>query len=118
MEESVRYILIQYGIVPSSFDDEGIQDEYNLNKLLTHPKFTEKLNEIFGEDVIFTLRACLVERFGSNLRNDMAHGLIDHNAFYSPSAVYLWWLALRFYLLPHLFNREIKAESEDEVSDK
>jgi hypothetical protein len=111
MEESIRYFLIRCGIVPSSFTDKGIQDEYNLNKLLKEEKFTVKLNEIFGEDFIFDLRCVLVERFGANLRNDMAHGLIDHNSFYSHAAVYFWWLALRFYLLPILLNKETETES-------
>ncbi|MEP7038430.1 MAG: DUF4209 domain-containing protein, partial [Acidobacteriota bacterium] len=111
MEESIRYFLIRCGIVPSSFTDKGIQDEYNLNKLLKEEKFTAKLNEIFGDDFVFDLRCVLVERFGANLRNDMAHGLIDHNSFYSHAAVYFWWLALRFYLLPILLNKEAEAES-------
>ena len=117
IEESVRYILIQCGIVPSSFDDKGVQDEFNLNKLLTHPKFTEKLTEIFGEDFIFDLRCVLVERFGANLRNDMAHGLIDYNSFYSYAAIYFWWLALRFYLLPVFLNSGSKSETEDTISE-
>ncbi|MDQ4120345.1 MAG: DUF4209 domain-containing protein [Acidobacteriota bacterium] len=112
IEESVRYILIKSGIVPSSFDDKGIQDEYNLNRLLTNPKFTEKLTGIFGEDLVFDLRGLLVERFGANLRNDMAHGLIDHNSFYSYGAIYFWWLALRFYLLPYIFKKETESETE------
>ncbi|MEK7724929.1 MAG: DUF4209 domain-containing protein [Acidobacteriota bacterium] len=112
IEESIRYILIQSVIVPSSFDDRGVQDEFNLNKLLTHPKFTNKLNEIFGEDLIFDLRGLLVERFGANLRNDMAHGLIDHNAFYSYASIYFWWLSLRFYLLPYL----MKSKADEEKS--
>ncbi len=48
------------------------------------------------------MRGLLVERFGANLRNDMAHGLLDHDSFYLPSACYLWWLALRLYSLPVL----------------
>jgi hypothetical protein len=113
IEESVRFILIQCGVVPSSFYDKGIQDEFNLNKLLTLPKFTEKLTEIFGEDLIFDLRCLLVERFGANLRNDIAHGLIDHNNFYSYAGIYFWWLSLRFYLLPVLFIKESKSETEN-----
>jgi hypothetical protein len=118
IEESIRYILIRCGIVPSSFEDKGIQDEFNLNKLLTHSKFTETLNEIFGEDFIFDLRGSLVERFGANLRNDMAHGLIDHNSFYFASSSYLWWLALRFYLLPYLVGEKPNFEAVEPTSDK
>jgi hypothetical protein len=116
IEESVRYVLLQCKIVPASFDEKGVQDEFNLNKLLTHTKFTRKLNEIFGEDLIFDLRCLLVERFGWNLRNDMAHGLLDHDNFYSYGAIYFWWLALRFYLLPYIFKREQLSDSENETT--
>lgn len=99
-EESIRTVLIAAGVVPSSFYDSCIQDEFNLNKLLTNPKFTEPLNKTFGEDLIFEFRCLLIERFGSNLRNDLAHGLTDVNGFYSAAAVYSWWLMLHFYFLP------------------
>ena len=36
----------------------------------------------------------LVERFGANLRNLVAHGLIPHNGFYTHQASYLWCLIL------------------------
>ena len=110
IEDSIRAVLIAHGIVPSSFYDSGVQDEYNLNKLLTNPKFAEPLKRIFGEDFIFELRGVLIERFGSNLRNDLAHGLIGHSAFYSSPAVYFWWLSLRFYLLPDADHGETPPE--------
>jgi len=113
IEESFRHVLIQSGIVPSSFTDNEIQDEFNLNKLLTNSKFTTKLIEVFGEDIIFDFRGLLIERFGANLRNDMAHGLIEHNLFYSYASIYFWWLALRFYLLPVFINRQPEPEAED-----
>jgi hypothetical protein len=48
----------------------------------------------FGKSIAFNLRGILVEKFGSNLRNEMAHGLAHAGSFYSPESVYLWWLAL------------------------
>ncbi|MGD1704965.1 DUF4209 domain-containing protein [Dapis sp. BLCC M229] len=36
-----------------------------------------------------------VEHSGSNLRNLMAHGLLDDEAFSSPLMSYLWWVMLR-----------------------
>lgn len=112
IEESFRYVLIRLNIASASFDDKGIQNELNLNQFLKEEKFTEKLKEIFGEDFIFDLRGLLVERFGANLRNDMAHGLIDNNSFYSVSTIYFWWLALRFYVLLHICLLKIEKEEE------
>lgn len=98
LESSLRYVLEQHGIITSGLDDEGIQEEYGLNKLLDHPKLTE----IFGEDVIFDLKGLLVERWGANLRHSMAHGLMNYDSFFSTEAVYLWWLILRLTILPLL----------------
>lgn len=99
IEESFRHILIKLNVASSTFDDKGIQNELNLNQFLKEEHFVEKLIEIFGEDFIFDLRGLLVERFGDNLRNDMAHGLLDYYALHSDTAIYLWWISLRFYLI-------------------
>lgn len=100
LEASLRYVLAQRGILTSKIKDEGIQEAYNMNRLLTNPICSEPLTTIFGEDLIFDMRGLLVERFGANLRNDMAHGLIDYDYFDTPQARYLWWLSLCFYTLP------------------
>lgn len=98
----MRYILYHLGVITSGIDDDGIQDEFNLNKMLSASDYAEPLAKFLGEDFVFDLRGLLVERFGSNLRNDMAHGLIDHDHFYSESGCYLWWISLRLYSLPVL----------------
>ncbi len=100
LEASVRYILYQLRVITSGLDDEGIQDEYNLNRLLSASEYSAPLATVIGDDLVFDLRGLLVERFGSNLRNEMAHGLLNLNAFYSTSACYLWWIVLRFYSYP------------------
>ncbi len=48
-----------------------------------------ELEEIFGPDIAFDLRGILIERFGDNMRNEFAHGLMPEGAFYQPTADYL-----------------------------
>ena len=110
----MRYILEQVGVSASGLDSKGIQDEFSLNTTLKEPRFSEPLSKVFGEDLIFDLRGLLIERFGANLRNDMAHGLIGTNFFYSENGCYLWWLSLRIYSLPVLakFRKEQKTDDE------
>jgi len=69
-EHSVRYVLAQRGIITSSIDQEGIQQEYDLNKTLYMPA----VKKVFGHNVVFHLQRMLVERLGGNLRNRMAMG--------------------------------------------
>lgn len=115
LEESVRYLLAQTGVIASSLDDAGVQEEIDLNRTLCSSKFAKPLGEILGADIVFEMRTLLVERFGANLRNDMAHGLVDHDSFYSPSSLYLWWLALHLYSFPVLAR--LKAEQEQRASE-
>lgn len=96
IENSIRYIMWQRGIIPSGLDDNGIQNEHNLNSTLYRPEITY----IFDESTLFDLKCLLVERAGSNLRNLMAHGLIDDVYFNSPLMSYVWWLTLRLCLIP------------------
>ena len=48
----------------------------------------------------FDLRGLLVERFGLNLRNDIAHGFLAEPQMLTEGALYAWWLALRLCCIP------------------
>lgn len=93
LENSIRSLLIRQGYITSQLDKESIQDEFPLNKILRD--YQDELEKVFSEDIVFDLRGLLVERFGSNLRNEGSHGLMDYDEFLAPQAIYLWWLALR-----------------------
>jgi hypothetical protein len=100
LENSIRYLLAQRGVIPSGIDAQGIQEEYTLSKIMYLPE----IKAIFGEDVAFDLQGLLVEPAGSNIRNSMAHGLMNYDHFFSPQIVYLWWLTLRLCCLPILME--------------
>jgi hypothetical protein len=108
VENSIRYLLNQQGIITSSLSSEGIQEEFDLNILLEMPES----KDIFGEDLLFDLKCNLTSRFGSNFRNLMAHGLLDHQDFYSYTAVYIWWLLLRICCIPLIIAKQ-QEESKD-----
>lgn len=99
-EDSLRYTLQQLGVITSDLTESDIQFEDNLNQFLREAKYAEPLTEVFGKDFIFDARGLLIEQFGANLRNNMAHGLISYNEFYTSQAYYFWWVALRFYAWP------------------
>ncbi|MBA7655551.1 hypothetical protein ES703_63457 [subsurface metagenome] len=108
VENSLRYLLNRQGVVTSSLSSEGIQEEFGLNALLEMPR----LKQILGEDLVFDLEGTLTSRFGSNFRNLMAHGLFEQQAFYSPSATYIWWLLLRICCLPLIIAQQ-QEENKD-----
>jgi len=111
IENSVRYILTRSGIITSNISTDGIQDEKTLKIMLLH----EKTKEIFGEDIIFDLRCILIERYGINFRNELAHGLIDYYSFYRPEIVFLWGLILKLCCLPILYH---EAQLHNDTDNK
>jgi len=108
IENSIRYLLWQRGVITSGLDDSGVQNEHNLNSTL----YRLEIASIFDEDTLFDLKCLLVEHSGSNLRNRMAHGLINDSEFLSPLMSYLWWLTLRLCCLPILIHQQ-KVEQSD-----
>ncbi|WP_170943250.1 DUF4209 domain-containing protein [Methanosarcina spelaei] len=101
LENSIRYVLNSNGIITSSLDISGIQNEHGLNNTL----IKEKLTEFIPEDIVFDLRGLLIERCGSNLRHRMAHGLIDFQEYESSLEVkYLWWLTLNLCYIWKVFS--------------
>jgi len=96
IENSVRYLLSNRGAITSGIDNKnnGIQQEDNLNTTLFPSKY-QQITSIFDEDTLFDLQGLLIEKSGSNLRNRMAHGLINDHEFSSPIFSYLWWVTLR-----------------------
>jgi len=112
IENSIRYLLWeQQGVRTSGLDNKGIQNEYHLSTTL-YPSQCPEISSIFDEDTLFDLQGLLVENSGSNLRNCMAHGLIDDSGFLDPLMSYLWWLTLRLCCLP-ILNYQQKVEQSD-----
>lgn len=105
LENSIRHVLAQNGVITSGLDDEGIQDVHLLGKML----YRSEMKEFFGTDITFDLQGLLLERFGANLRNLTAHGLMHHEAFFAPDAIYLWWMTLHLLCSITLVN---KAQNE------
>jgi len=98
VEHSIRRALNDIDVITTSLGQDGVQDEIDLRRLLEKPEATL----LFGEGMVFELRELLVERFGSNYRNLLAHGLLNSWEVEGSRAEYVWWLALRFYCLPIL----------------
>lgn len=94
VEFLVRNVLKRAGII-TSINEGGVENEIGLSSLLDKPQSAE----IFGEDLHFNLRAIFTDPIGANLRNYVAHGLLDDNAANSDAVVYAWWLYLRIIVM-------------------
>lgn len=91
IEHLVRMHLKQAGAKTTNIDKDGIQNENGMSNLLG----LSEVVQVFGEDLTFELNSLFCDAFGPNLRNELAHGLLDEDGCNSPFAIYAWWLALR-----------------------
>ena len=101
IEHFVRFHLKANGEKTTVLDDSGIENELGLSALVESPFLTR----IFGEDISFEIRALLCDPLGANLRNEIAHGLLDDTFCNTFPVVYAWHLGLRLVLISYWSSR-------------
>lgn len=89
-EHMVRQALKAAGTHTTTLDSDSIDLEVGLSTLVDRPK----MEELFGRDLTFTIRALMCDQEGPNLRNAVAHGLANNSTCESDYGVYAWWLIL------------------------
>jgi hypothetical protein len=109
-EHSIRYILKSNGVITSGIDDQNRQDDRSLNATL----YVDEIEDTFGEDIVFTLRNILTERFGGNLRNKVAHGLMWPNSYFSQYSIFFWAFLLRLIFWPEIVEKYDAEQSAAE----
>ncbi|MBY0345991.1 MAG: DUF4209 domain-containing protein [Neisseriaceae bacterium] len=96
VEHIVRFHLKNAGVKTTNLDKDGIETENGLSTLVNLPETIT----VFGKDLAFELKALFCSTHGPNLRNQLAHGLLDLNSCRSEYSIYAWWLCLRIVLTP------------------
>ena len=108
VEHIVRSHVVAVGGETRKLDASGIETEVGLSALMDLPE----VERIFGPTLAFELRAIFCDAAGSNLRNNVAHGLLDDGELYSAETVYAWWFCLRLVMLPLLQRRSAANATE------
>jgi len=93
MENIVRAYLKQAGVNTRHTDQFGIDTEKGLSALTSQA--IPEYEATFGKNIAAEIRMLLCEGAGPNLRNNVAHGLLDDHSSHSPGAVYAWWFFLK-----------------------
>jgi hypothetical protein len=113
IEHLVRVHLKQAGAKTTNIDKDGIQHENGMSTLLELPEAVQ----VFGKDLVFELKSLFCDAFGPNLRNELAHGLLDEDGCNTPFAIYAWWLALRL-TFNTWWNSANPAAGQQEANDE
>lgn len=109
IEHMIRSHLKSANVKTTTLDSKGIETENGLSTLMDLPE----CEKIFGEDLTFEIRALFCDAFGPNLRNELAHGLLDDRDCQSPYVVYAWWLGLKL-VFNTFWNATRRSEGDDE----
>ncbi len=91
IENMVRFHLKAAQVSTTHLDQDGIETENGLSALVDIPQTTA----IFGEDLTFEIKVLFCDQLGSNLRNNVAHGLLNDQQVHSIDAIYAWWLGFK-----------------------
>jgi tetratricopeptide (TPR) repeat protein len=91
LEHIVRTQLKSAGAHTTHIDQGGIEHEIGLSKLMGLPE----ASQIFDKDSVYEIKSIFTDSLGSNLRNDVAHGLLDDSTAASTASIYAWWIVLR-----------------------
>ena len=108
VDDSTKYVALSEKLALKG------ERERDWDRARTYWEIKAQWHRLAREEV--ELRTLLVERFGANLRNDMSHGLVGHDNFYSASVRYLWWLALHLYSFPVLARLKVAHEQRADES--
>lgn len=92
LENLVREQLKSLGVSTIVYDKQtSVQNEIGLSSLMQKPE----INQLFDEITIFEIKALFTENIGFNLRNNVAHGLLNDNSINRIDTFYAWLLVLR-----------------------
>lgn len=114
VEHLVRYHLKQAGILTTRVDKDGIENEIGLSSLMGLPG----VDNVLSADMAFEIRAMLCNPHGPNLRNDVAHGLIDDDQANSLASAYVWWMILRLAFVSWWNSRRPATSSSYDDADE
>jgi hypothetical protein len=114
IEHMVRWHLKVRKVKTTIMNENGIENEKGLSSLLVLPE----VNDIFGKDLAFELKALFTDPFGPNLRNDVAHGLLEYDAAQSIYAVYAWWFVFRLVFKTFINQESVKKKSLECAENK
>jgi len=106
VEHIVRTELKRAGVTTTVIDAHRIEMEKGLSSLSEMTEF----EEVFGEDLSFTIRAVFCDAFGLNFRNEVAHGLLSDDSANSVESVFVWWILLRL-VFGNFVTNEIRGRT-------
>jgi len=90
IENAVRCLAEECSDVVYNIDVDGFEEVKTMDGILN----LLCINECIDETVLFHIKTVFNSKFGYNMRNEIAHGLVEENEFASLQMIYIWWFIL------------------------
>ena len=101
LENSLRHTLDLVGVDTSTTDDNGIQTEASLSRLLNPKnKWRRQLDENLPQRYVHEIDLLFNFAGGPSIRNQIAHGKVSESAFWDHNMVYASWLIIHLAVHP------------------
>ena len=93
IENIVRQLLKASGARTTTFDEHGFEKEIGLSNLMQK----QESKDILGKNLHFEIDTVFCSSLGPNIRNEVAHGLVDDMSVTSHAgfSIYAWWIGMR-----------------------
>lgn len=88
VENAVRNMARECGDAIYSINENGIETPRTFEDILYK---MPHLNECISEEILFNIKWIFESPYGFNMRNDIAHSLLDDYELNSLSGIYVWW---------------------------
>ena len=111
VENSVRELALECGEPVYNLNEDGIEEIKTMHAVLE----LDGVKEHLDEDFLLALKTVFCSKFGFNMRNDIAHGLLSDKQFQSFHALYTWWFILK---ICYMFCGELQVKNRIKVNDK
>ena len=100
-EHMIRVMLKDIGVKTTYIANDGIETENGLSSLMK----SSEIVDLLGENLCFEIKTIFTDSHGFNLRNDIAHGLLDDEYAVTAGSVYAWHLTLRLIIKSYIGNK-------------
>ena len=113
MEALFRHYAWLLGSNTSTLDGKGIAEDKVLSSVFDDPV----LNDGYDEDILLTFKGLMNEKAGSNIRNKVAHGILNESECYNGDALYFMCAVIRVLLLTSPKDYEINKTLSQKLAE-
>lgn len=108
LENALRCLAEELGGIIYGMASDGTERVRTMDDIIKLPEITDNLDE----DVLINIQALFLSRYGANLRNCVAHGMINDSDFHSAICVYAWAFIFRLCYMWQSYSQERLAFQE------